>query len=120
MKYFSLYIFITVYTLGFSQTNTYEISFANAVHHEAQVTATFPNIIADSLVVQMSRTSPGRYALHEFAKNIYYFKATDSKGNNLTITRPNPYSWVITGHDGTVNISYNLFASRVGKGESHP
>ena len=112
MKYFFLYIFITVYALGFSQTNTYEISFANAVHHEAQVTAIFPNIIADSLVVQMSRTSPGRYALHEFAKNIYNFKATDSKGNNLIITRPNPYSWVITGHDGTVLISYNLFANR--------
>ena len=60
----------------------------------------------------MSRTSPGRYALHEFAKNVYEFKATDSKGNKLTVTRPDPYSWDITGHDGTVNIEYKLFANR--------
>jgi predicted metalloprotease with PDZ domain len=44
-----------------------EISFENAIHHEAQINVSFPNITSDTLVVQ-SRTSPGRYAIHEFAK----------------------------------------------------
>jgi len=60
----------------------------------------------------MSRTSPGRYALHEFAKNVYGFKSTDSKGNKLKVMRPNNHEWRIIGHDGTINISYTLFANR--------
>lgn len=95
-----------------AQTNTYSISFENAVHHEAVVTGIFPDVSSDTLSLRMSRTSPGRYALHEFAKNVYNFSATDSKGNVLNIIRPNPYEWSVTGHDGTVNISYTLFANR--------
>ena len=82
------------------------------MHHEAVVTGKFPNISSDTLSLRMSRTSPGRYALHEFAKNVYGFSATDSKGNALKIIRPNPYEWKVVGHDGTVNFSYILFANR--------
>jgi len=97
-----------------AQTNTYEISFENAVHHEAVVEATFPDLTSDTVEFRMSRTSPGRYAIHEFAKNVYGFEATDSKGNTLTVTRPNPYAWEVSGHDGTINIKYILFANRGG------
>lgn len=95
-----------------AQTNTYQISFENAVHHEAFITANFTDIKTDTLAVRMSRTSPGRYALHEFAKNVYSFKATNSKGTILEVLRPNPYQWNIVGHDGAVHISYTLFANR--------
>lgn len=95
-----------------AQTNTYQISFENAVHHEAFITANFTDIKTDTLAIRMSRTSPGRYALHEFAKNVYSFKATDSKGSILEVIRPNPYQWNIVGHDGAVQISYTLFANR--------
>ncbi|MAU17669.1 MAG: peptidase M61 [Muricauda sp.] len=97
-----------------AQTNTYQISFDNAVHHEAVIEASFPDLIMDTVEFRMSRTSPGRYALHEFAKNVYGFEATDSKGNALAIHRPNPYAWHVTGHDGTINIKYTLFANRGG------
>lgn len=92
--------------------NTYSISFENSAHHEAVVKASFTNIKTGTVVARMSRTSPGRYALHEFAKNVYGVKVTNSKGEPLTATRPDPYSWEITGHDGTVNIEYILFANR--------
>lgn len=95
-----------------AQTNTYSISFENAVHHEAIVAASFKDIATDTLALRMSRTSPGRYALHEFAKNIYNFTANDSKGNPLIITRNNPYEWKVSGHDGQVTIQYTLFANR--------
>ncbi|WP_422861813.1 M61 family metallopeptidase [Flagellimonas sp. W118] len=98
--------------LSIGQTNTYEISFENAVHHEAVIKATFPDLDMDTISLRMSRTSPGRYALHEFAKNVYGFKATDGKGNPLEVFRPNPYEWKVVGHDGTVKISYILFANR--------
>ncbi|CAM4196003.1 M61 family metallopeptidase [Gillisia hiemivivida] len=103
---------LLISAVSFAQTNTYEISFDNAVHHEANIKATFPNVKSHELVVSMSRSSPGRYAIHEFAKNVYGFKATDSKGNKLEVTRKDPYSWNITGHDGTVNVEYTLFGNR--------
>lgn len=111
---FLLFLLFISISVSQAQTNSYSISFENAVHHEAFVTATFPDVTADTLSVRMSRTSPGRYALHEFAKNVYGFKAYDSKGNPLKVHRPDPYQWQVYNHDGTVNIEYILFANRGG------
>lgn len=98
-----------------SQTyNEYEVSFDNRVHHEANIKVTFSNLENKVLEVRMSRSSPGRYAVHEFAKNVYSVKATDGKGNELPLTRPNPHQWDIAGHDGTVVFEYTLFANRAG------
>lgn len=108
----SIFFVLSLFATGlFAQTNSYSISFENAVHHEASVTANFPDIKTDTLEVRMSRTSPGRYAVHEFAKNIYDFKATDSKGNPLNVYRKDPYSWYVLDHKGMVNITYTLFAN---------
>lgn len=112
MKTYWLAFLLCISTAGFSQTNSYEISFDNAVHHEAEIKATFTDIKSDTLSVRMSRTSPGRYALHEFAKNVYAFKAFDSDGAILKVIRPNPYEWQIVGHDKTVQVNYTLFANR--------
>ncbi|PWL40137.1 peptidase M61 [Flagellimonas aquimarina] len=109
--YFTFFVLLST-MITVAQINTYEISFENAVHHEASVQAIFSNLDMDTLSVLMSRTSPGRYALHEFAKNVYGFKAMDSKGNLLKVNRPNPYEWDISGHDGSVKIEYTLFANR--------
>lgn len=92
-------------------SSSYTISFENANHHEAEISATFKGLKAGEAEFRMSRTSPGRYAIHEFAKNIYNVKVTDSKGNVLEATRPDPYSWSIKDHDGTINVSYTLYAN---------
>ena len=93
---------------------SYTISFENAVHHEAQVQVVFSDVKDKEATFRMSRTSPGRYAIHEFAKNVYSVKVTDGKGNVLNATRPDPYSWSVKGHDGTIQVSYTLFANRGG------
>jgi len=93
-------------------TVVYEIQFPNAVHHEARITATFAGLPAGTLEMRMSRSSPGRYALHEFAKNVYSVTATDGRGRPLVLTRPDPYGWNATGHGGTVKVTYTLFADR--------
>ena len=82
------------------------------MHHEAKVQISFPDVKTNSINIKMSRTSPGRYALHEFVKNVYGFKATNSKGEELKVEREDPYSWQVSDHDGTVNIEYILFANR--------
>jgi predicted metalloprotease with PDZ domain len=93
-------------------TTRYKVTFDNAVHHEARISATFTQVETPILEVQMSRTSPGRYALHEFVKNVYQVTAVNSKGEALTVTRPNPYQWLIANHDGEVTLSYTLFGDR--------
>ncbi|MGH7574739.1 MAG: M61 family metallopeptidase, partial [Longimicrobiales bacterium] len=90
----------------------YRISFDNAVHHEARVDVTFPELRADTLAVVMSRSSPGRYAVHDFAKNVYDVSAVDGRGRMLQAARATPHEWRIAGHDGTVTFRYTLFADR--------
>ncbi|MEO5798116.1 MAG: PDZ domain-containing protein [Gemmatimonadales bacterium] len=90
----------------------YRIAFPNVAHHEAEVTATFTALPAGPLHARMARSSTGRYALHEYAKNVYDVKAFDSKGKALRVTRPDAYGWDISGHDGTVKITYTIFANR--------
>ncbi len=91
----------------------YDVSFPNAVHHEAAIAVEFPIVPAGTLVLRMSRSSPGRYALHEFAKNVYGVRAVDGAGRALRISRPNPHQWNVTTSGGTVRVSYTLFGDRV-------
>ena len=90
----------------------YEIAFPNAVHHEAVVTVTYTGMSQRTLELRMSRSSPGRYALHEFAKNVYDVSAVDAAGKKLTVTRPNEHQWNVTGHTGHVKVTYTLYADR--------
>lgn len=114
MRTLFLTLTLSILTLSLqAQTTTkYEISFENAVHHEAEISVTYTNLEDKVLEIRMSRTSPGRYALHEFAKNVYGVSASDGKGNELEVTRPNPHQWNVSGHDGTVIFEYTLFANR--------
>ena len=59
---------------------SYRVSFPSPEHRWMQVDATFADVPAGPLQVRMSRTSPGRYALHEFAKNVFDVRITDGKG----------------------------------------
>jgi predicted metalloprotease with PDZ domain len=91
---------------------SYDVSFPNAVHHEALVSVTYTGLSARPLELRMARSSPGRYALHEFAKNVYDVKAVDAAGKALTITRPNEHQWNVSGHNGHVRVTYTLYADR--------
>lgn len=91
---------------------TYELSFDNAVHHEARITVTYTDVGAGPVRFRMSRSSPGRYAIHEFAKNVYGVTAEDGAGRGLTLERTDPYGWTVGGHDGTVSLTYTLYGDR--------
>lgn len=90
----------------------YEVSLENAGHHEARIQATYRGVPSGPLKLRMSRSSPGRYAIHEFAKNVYQVSATDGAGKPLTVERIQPYGWTVAGHDGTVRVTYTLYADR--------
>ncbi len=113
MTRFLSMLFFLVFTATFQAqvSSKYIVSFEDAVHHEATIQATFTNLKADEVEFTMARSSPGRYALHEFVKNVYDVKVTDSKGNQLNAIRKSPYAWTVKGHDGTIIVSYTLFAN---------
>ncbi|QIL03314.1 M61 family metallopeptidase [Sphingomonas sinipercae] len=91
----------------------YALSFDNAVHNEARITVTYRAVRPGPMRYQMSRSSPGRYALHEFAKNVYAVSASDGAGRPLAIIRSDPYGWtVLPSGDGTVRVTYTLYADR--------
>ena len=48
----------------------YRFTFPEPQHHWMQVEATFPDLAARTPRARMSRASPGRYSLHDFAKNV--------------------------------------------------
>src|SRR5262245_6597638 len=88
---------------------TYAVSFPEPEHHWMQVEATFTNLGAQPLDVRMSRSSPGRYAIAEFAKNVFFVEAYNGKGTSLRPVRPEVDVWRVTGHDGTVRVTYRIF-----------
>ena len=92
---------------------TYVVSFPELAQHRARIVARFEGIPAgQDLELRMARTSPGRYALHEFARHVVDLEARDGAGNRLDVTRPDPHQWNVAGHDGVVEVTYSLFGDR--------
>jgi predicted metalloprotease with PDZ domain len=87
----------------------YEISFPNAIHHEAEISMVISAAPTGALKFRMSRSSPGRYATHEFGKNIYNVKAVDAKGKELTINQTAGDVYEIPNPNKYTKISYTLF-----------
>lgn len=100
---------------AFAQTPvTYRVSVPEPEHHWLEVEATFADVPAGgALTVRMSRSSPGRYAVHEFAKNIFAFAAYDGAGRELAYERPTVNTWRVPGHDGSVRIVYRIYGDRI-------
>ncbi len=99
--------------VGAQEPVWYEVDLANAAHHEARITVTFPDLpAAGTLQLRMSRSSPGRYAIHEFGKNVYDVEAVDGMARDLEVHKPDPYQWNVPHPAGTVKLSYTLFADR--------
>jgi VCBS repeat-containing protein len=89
----------------------YKVSFPNAVHHEAEIELTIPAAPAGTLKFRMSRSSAGRYATHEFGKNVYNVKATDPDGSALIVKQTEGDVYEVDKHGDAVKISYTLFAN---------
>ena len=91
----------------------YRLSFPEPEHRWMQVEVTYTNLPPDPLQLRMSRSSPGRYAVHEFAKNVFDVRITNGSGAPLPVSRPGPSQWTVTGHPGAVRVTYRIFGDRV-------
>ena len=92
---------------------SYRVSFPEPQHRWMQVEVSFRSLGTGPLELRMSRSSPGRYSLHDFAKNVYDVHAFAADRRELETTRPDPYGWNVSGHGGNVTVKYKVFGDRV-------
>ena len=92
---------------------SYRVSFPEAQHHRMQVEVTFPDVPPGTLEVLMSRTSPGRYAIHDFARNVYDVQIDDGRARRSPSNVPNPSQWNVAGHRGAVRVRYKVFGDHL-------
>ncbi len=110
MNYILRFVFaLFIVTTARAQTIRYDVSFPNAIHHEAEVSLLVSQLPRQTAVFRMSRSSPGRYATHEFGKNVYNVRATDGAGKPLAINRTDGDVYEVANHAGTVKITYTLY-----------
>jgi predicted metalloprotease with PDZ domain len=91
---------------------SYRLSFPEPEHRWMQVDVTFPDVPAGPFELHISRSSPGRYSIHQFAKNVFDVRVTDPSGAPLDVARPNPDQWTVTRHAASVRVSYRVFGDR--------
>lgn len=106
----ALLVTITVYAQAIKGIN-YEVSFPNMVHHEAKIDIHISGLMQKGAIFRMSRSSPGRYATHEFGKNVYDVKAFDRDGKSITINRIDGDVYEVPRHDGYIHVQYTLYAN---------
>lgn len=93
----------------FGQNIRYEFSAPNAVHHEAEISVIVDGLTTPSAIFRMSRSSPGRYAKHEFGKNVYNVAAYNRAGKALKVEKEDADVYKVSGVKGTVRLSYTLY-----------
>jgi len=91
----------------------YRLSFPEPQHRWMQVEATFAGIEQATLELRMSRSSPGRYSLHDFAKNVYDVHAFATGGRELALPRPDANGWNVADHGGAVTVAYKVYGDRL-------
>ena len=89
----------------------YHVALDNIHHHEAYISVEFPELGTEPLVVRMPNASPGRYAEHNFAKNVYAVKAYDQQGKPLKVQHTKPAEWTVSDHNGWVKFDYTLYGN---------
>ena len=92
-------------------TITYTLDLANVQQHELRITVDFPAVGPGIFLVKMPQSSPGRYAQHNFAKNVYDLRAFGADGAAVDVYQEGIAEWAVAGHGGAVTLEYTLFAN---------
>lgn len=111
MKRLCVLLFTLQPLLLLAQQIHYEFSAPNALHHEAEISVTVSGLKPGSAIFRMSRSSPGRYATHEFGKNVYNVTAVDGNGKSLQVDKVDAEVYEVKKQAGTVKLKYTLYGN---------
>lgn len=108
MKIASLFFSLICFAIpSLAQRVHYTVSFPNAVHHEARIHVNVYDVKTSTLTFRMSRSSPGRYATHEFGKNVYNVSTRDE----LTLKKIDADVYEVSNIKGSATLSYTLYGN---------
>ena len=97
---------------GSSAPVEYRLAVTAPAEHRLDVEMVVPDLPVGPLELRMSVASPGRYALHEFAKGISSFEVSDLQGRPLPVTGT-PGAWTVAEHPAAVRVRYRIRGERV-------
>jgi predicted metalloprotease with PDZ domain len=91
----------------------YRFSFSEAAEHRMDVDVTFPDLPPGPLALRFSRSSPGRYSLHDFAAAVDRVMVTTMDGRELPVQHPQPNEWSIAKPPRDVRVRYRVTSNRI-------
>jgi predicted metalloprotease with PDZ domain len=109
-----VFLFITVlsfHKILAQQPIIYQLDLSNINHHELRVTVSISDLDDQELRFRMPNTSPGRYAIHSFAKNVYDVSAIDENGKALLVEKVTPYEWQVYLESKTIHFQYTVYGN---------
>src|SRR6201996_5480513 len=104
-------LLVILFHTSIAQRVSYIVSFPNLAHHEAQVELIVSDLTTRTAIFRMSRSSPGRYATHEFGKNVYDVKAFDATGKPLAINKIDGDVYEVPRPGAYVRLQYTLYGN---------
>ncbi|PKB17507.1 peptidase M61 [Flavobacterium sp. 5] len=82
------------------------INLVDVKDDQVLVTVKAPKIKTDDITYSLPKTVPGTYSVDDYGKYVADFKAYDSKGNLLTVTKADNNTWSIKKAKSLVKITY--------------
>lgn len=104
-------LLVSAFTVDGQIPVRYEVKLDHIRQHEAHISVTFAALSPQPLEIIMPSSSPGRYAVHHFGKNVFAERAVDQRGTALSVQKTDIDRWTVSGHDGYVKFEYTLFAN---------
>jgi len=95
------------------------INLTDVKDDQVLVTVKAPKIKTDEITYSLPKTVPGTYSVDDYGKYIADFKAYDSKGNLLAVTKTDDNTWSIKKAKSLVKITYlvnDTFDTEKGRG----
>jgi predicted metalloprotease with PDZ domain len=95
------------------------INLTDVKDDQVLVTIKAPKIKTDIITYNLPKTVPGTYSVDDYGKYIADFKAYDSKGNLLTVTKTDDNTWSIAKAKTLVKVTYlvnDTFDTEKGRG----
>ena len=94
-----------------AQTVRYEVSLTPGTFH---VSAEFPTIGKDTLLVSLPAWSPGNYEIQNYARYVHGFGAKNASGQALRWDRADKDTWrVVTGKTDRVSVAFDYSADTI-------
>lgn len=107
MKTKFLFFILSSFSFSLFANYQYRLDLVNVKDDKVKIELTTPKITKNTIEFHMPKVVPGTYSISDFGKFVSDFKAFDSAGNELEVTRPDEFNrWEIKNATQLSKITY--------------